>query len=142
MAIPVKNGFSQVDPESVGAEQADEEENGEVDDFSNMADSLLNKMDQALGDMQETRGDKHGGAKKYILVQLTALATQTRVTRNPLGILSFSDLQLCNLDKHIKDLNLDKNLLTLEIEANGNLLRSENAIKKNWESQKIKKLEY
>lgn len=119
------------------AEQAGEDDD-EVDDFSNMADSLLNKMNQDLENMQGARADKHGGAKRYILVQLTALATQTRVTRNPLGILSFSDIQLCNLDKHIKDLKLDKHILTLEIEANGNHLRSENAIKKSWESQRKK----
>ena len=47
-------------------EQAGEDDD-EVDDFSNMADSLLNKMNQDLENMQGARGDKHGGAKRYIL---------------------------------------------------------------------------
>ena len=46
-----------------------------------------------------------------------------------MGILSLSDLQLSNLDKHIKDLNLEKNVLRLEIEANGNYAYSDNAVR-------------
>ena len=49
--------------------------------------------------------------------------------QSPLGILSLSDLQLSNLDKHIKDLNLEKNMLRLEIEANGNYAYSDNAVR-------------
>lgn len=127
VAIPVPGAFVQFDQGGADEEQA-EEEDGEVDDFSNMADSLLNKMNQDLESMQETRGDKRRAAERYILVQLTAFATETRVTRNPLGILSLGEVRLYNLDKHIKDLKLDRHILSLEIEANGNHLRSENAI--------------
>ena len=49
------------------------------------------------------------------------------MVQNPIGILSFSELQLSNLDKHIKDFSVEKNVLRVEIEANGNYAYSENA---------------
>lgn len=49
--------------------------------------------------------------------------------QSPLGILSLSGLQLSNIDNHIKDLNLEKNVLRLEIEANGNYAYSDNAVR-------------
>lgn len=90
-------------------EAAESDENDdEVDDFQNMADGLLTKMNQDLLNMQEQSADGKGKMRKVMIIQLSVLSTQTRIERNSMGLLSMSDLQLINLDKRIADLDVEK----------------------------------
>lgn len=60
-AIPVPRGFARQELEVENQQQEEDQEDKEVDDFANMADSLLNKMNQHLQSMQEA-GKGHRGA--------------------------------------------------------------------------------
>jgi hypothetical protein len=61
VAIPVPRGFARQELDVDNQQQEEDEEDKEVDDFANMADSLLNKMNQDLQSMQEA-GKGHQGA--------------------------------------------------------------------------------
>jgi len=62
-AIPVPRGFARQELEVENQQQEEDQEDKEVDDFANMADSLLNKMNQDLQSMQEA-GKGHRGAAR------------------------------------------------------------------------------
>jgi hypothetical protein len=67
--------------------------------------------------------------RKNLVIQLNAVCSQSKVAKNNIGIMSFSEFSLLNLEKKFRDqqLFLDKNKVRIELKCNTISMSSENA---------------
>jgi hypothetical protein len=80
-------------------QEKDQEEDSEDDEaVKGMANELLRQMNSDLKAMKASGEDKHD-IGQYLLIQLTVKSSQTRIIKNPMGILTLGELGLMNLDK-------------------------------------------